>query len=276
LPPRTSCARAVAWLAASVLCGTPLPARAQAAVQGAGDASIFALDAAADGSVIGAGVALAFLPYALGDSLVTPSCPCDPSAINALDRGAVGNASQLAATLSDVTSIAAVAAPIGADFAALGASRAFFEDAVVFGQTVLVSNALANVTKLIVQRPRPETYASRDRALLRATGSYLSFYSGHTTMTFAALSAGSMILHLRHGVTVWPWIVTALVGTSVGVERVLAGKHFPTDVLAGAATGVAEGVLIPYLHRRRAAAPAYGVTLLPIASGALLVFGWRG
>ena len=193
--------------------------------------------------------------------------------VNALDRGAIGNSSSAAGTASDVTAITAVAAPMVFELATLGASSAFLQDAIVFGETVLVSNALADVTKLAVQRPRPEVYGTTNRGLLRSTGSYLSFYSGHATITFAALSAASMILHLRYGTTVWPWIVTALVGGSVAAERVLAGKHFVTDVTVGAVTGIAEGIVIPYLHVRRSDGRAYGLALVPVAQGAELVFG---
>jgi membrane-associated phospholipid phosphatase len=236
-------------------------------------ASIFKLNLAVDVTVIGASVGLAIVPAVWGDNIVSPSCPCDKGSVNALDRRSIGNASSAARTLSDVTVIAAIAAPVGYELATLGLSRAFVEDMVVFGQTVLVSNALVSVIKLAVQRPRPETYATTDRSKLEATDGYLSFYSGHTTNTFAALSAASMILHLRYDTGVWPWVVTAVVGGSVAIERVLAGKHFPTDVAVGAVAGVGEGVLIPYLHVKHPSEPTYGLTLLPIPHGAQLVFG---
>jgi len=77
---------------------------------------------------------------------------------------------------------------------------------------------------------------------------YTSFYSGHTALVFTALTAGSMTLTLRHGPRVWPWLVTALVGTSVALERVFAGQHFYSDVIFGAVAGAGVGVLIPLLH----------------------------
>ena len=261
------------WCVALAACCASAPVRAAAEPLAYERRSIFAVDPVVDASVIGASTALAFLPLAFGDAIVTPTCPCDPSAVNALDRGAIGNSSQAADTASGVTALVAVAAPLGFEFATLGASSAFLEDAIVFGQTVLVSNALANIAKLAVQRPRPEVYATRDPSLLRSTGGYLSFYSGHTTNTFAALSAASMILHLRYGTGFWPWVATALIGGSVAVERVLAGKHFPTDVTVGAAMGIAEGIMIPYFHIRRPHAPAVRLSLEPITQGARLV--WR-
>src|SRR4051812_31143769 len=183
----------VGLLAVVAVCCASAPCRAQAEPQGYEHPSIFAINVPVDASVIGASVAVAFVPPAFGDSIVTPSCPCDPSTVNAIDRGVIGNSSQVAATFSNVTVVAAIAAPMGFELATLGASKAFLQDATVFAQTVLVSNALANIAKLAVQRPRPNIYATNDPAVLKSTESYLSFYSGHTTLTFAALSAASMI-----------------------------------------------------------------------------------
>jgi membrane-associated phospholipid phosphatase len=38
---------------------------------------------------------------------------------------------------------------------------------------------------------------------------------------------------------------------AVGGLRIAAGKHFPTDILAGAAVGSLVGYLVPRLHLRR-------------------------
>jgi membrane-associated phospholipid phosphatase len=45
-------------------------------------------------------------------------------------------------------------------------------------------------------------------------------------------------------------LVTAGVGLGEGATRILAGRHFYTDVAAGMAAGTAIGTLIPYLHER--------------------------
>ena len=49
-----------------------------------------------------------------------------------------------------------------------------------------------------------------------------------------------------------PWI-TLLAGTAlttfVVIERVRAGEHFPTDVIAGAVAGAGIGLVVPHLHR---------------------------
>jgi membrane-associated phospholipid phosphatase len=80
-----------------------------------------------------------------------------------------------------------------------------------------------------------------------------------------------MTYTLRHGPKWWPWLITALVGTSVAIERVLAGQHFPTDVLLGAAAGAAVGWLVPWLHARARGA----VSIAPVQHGGAAVM-WSG
>ena len=60
----------------------------------------------------------------------------------------------------------------------------------------------------------------------------------------------SQTLRLRYGIKVWPWILTAGVGTLMAVGRVGAGAHFPTDVIVGAVAGLAIGITVPWLHQR--------------------------
>ena len=63
--------------------------------------------------------------------------------------------------------------------------------------------------------------------------------------------------------------MVAGVGTSVGIERVAAGRHFPTDVLVGVVAGTAVGVLVPYYHRRKLD-QGFFVTAAPVEDGGVL------
>jgi membrane-associated phospholipid phosphatase len=123
------------------------------------------------------------------------------------------------------------------------------QDATVYAQSLAVSGAVVAIAKAAVRRPRPLAYAG-DPLAIRDPDSYRSFFSGHATLTFAALTTAAWNIRLRHGEQVWPWVLTSVVGASVGVERVLAGRHFPSDVLAGALTGAAIGTAVPLLHER--------------------------
>jgi membrane-associated phospholipid phosphatase len=95
----------------------------------------------------------------------------------------------------------------------------------------------------------------------------LSFFSGHTSTAFGLVTSTFVTLHRLHPESRWPWYVLAGGVASagfVGATRILAGWHFPTDVVAGAAVGTAVGVIVPSLHaspRRVAAVP------MSVASG---------
>jgi membrane-associated phospholipid phosphatase len=218
------------------------------------------------GALVGTSVA-----YLNSDKLITPRCPCDPAEVNGFDRGAIGNESPTAATLSDLTVGAVVVAPLLFDAVDLGGlNEAWWEDAVVFAQTLAIQGALMTAAKFIAQRPLPRTYAG-DPSLIDRPEGYRSFYSGHTSLVFAGLSATAMTIRLRYGEKTWPWIVTGVVGTSVAIERVADGRHFPTDVIAGAVMGTAVGIVVPWLHSRGGAGSPQAST----GAGGSLLVGWN-
>jgi membrane-associated phospholipid phosphatase len=211
------------------------------------DEPIYTLNPVVDGTVMVVSALTIGIPALFAEDLIRKSCPCDPSSVNAFDRHAIGNDSKTASHVSDVTvTLAMVGPPVATVFLVRG-SRALVTDLLVFGEVLLVNGALTQIAKYTVQRPLPLTYAG-DPALIGSAGGYRSFYSGHTSSTFAALSAGAFTLRQRSGDHVWPWLVVAGVGASVAAERVLAGRHFPTDVIVGAAMGTLVGVGVPWLH----------------------------
>jgi membrane-associated phospholipid phosphatase len=212
--------------------------------------SVYRLKLAVDVPIVVGGGAAALARALLKDKLSRVSCPCDSAGLNFVDRGTVSNSSSHSANVaSDVTAVLAIAAPVVLDLVDVGLSQAFGEDLLIFAETLAVNTTVQQVVNFAVARPRPRTYAS-DPAYLTSSEGYLSFYSGHVATVFAALSAASFTLRLRYGEQVWPWVVTGAVGSSVAIERVLAGSHFPTDVAAGALAGVAFGILVPWLHAR--------------------------
>ena len=235
--------------------------------------SVYRIDLAWDipvSVVAGAGI---IVPYALTDSIIHPSCPCSSNDVPWFDRWVIGHASDAADTLSTVTAGLAVVAPLALDLADVGPSTPFLEDSAVLGETLLVNGALVTLAKYTVQRPIPRVYSPGTPAYVSSPSDYRSFYSGHTSLTFAALTAMSMTWTLRHGGTWWPWAVTGVVGTSVAVERILAGRHFLSDVVVGAAAGTLVGLAVPWLHARARLGPGT-VDLAPTGDGVMLA--WQG
>jgi membrane-associated phospholipid phosphatase len=266
--------------------GVGIPTLALAAGDGSTDAprrageessaaprSIYRLDLAWDLPIIVVGAAGSLVPDLFTDSLIHPHCPCPESEVPGFDRWAIGHASDTADTVSTVTATLALIAPLALDVADVGPSTPFLEDTVVYGEALLVTDALTNLAKYTVQRPIPRVYSPGTPAYVSSPADYRSFFSGHTSSTFAALTAMSMTWTLRHGPTWWPWAITGVVGTSVALERVLAGRHFPSDVVIGAAAGTLVGLTVPWLHARARVGPGT-VEIEPVADGAMLA--WEG
>jgi membrane-associated phospholipid phosphatase len=236
--------RRVAWAILLTALAAGRPARAQAEHP----EQVYRVVLAVDVPVIVVSTLGGLVPYALASRLIQPSCPCDAQAVNAFDRGTIGNHSDVADWVSTATVAVAIAAPPLANWFALRSHRVWLDDAIVFGESLSVTGALVTLAKYTVQRPIPRAYS--DPAVAASFSSYRSFYSGHTSFAFGALSTAAVTINLRYGLTWQPWAVTVVLGGSVAAERVLAGYHFPTDVLVGAAAGITVGTIVPLLHAR--------------------------
>jgi membrane-associated phospholipid phosphatase len=217
-------------------------------------------------------LAVAIAPGRVTGPLIRRTCPCERDGVNAFDRIAIDLDHRGAGLASDVTVGLAVAVPAVADALWVGFSPTLREDLVVLTETLAVNAAAVMTVKYLVQRPLPATYAGRDGLVEQFQG-YRSFYSGHTSTAVAALTAASWTLHLRRGPSAWPWVVTGAVGASVAVERVLAGRHWPSDVIVGAAAGFGFGTLVPLLRARRPPWKRGGFSVAPAPAGRGLAVG---
>jgi undecaprenyl-diphosphatase len=131
-------------------------------------------------------------------------------------------------------------------------------DAFMYAESASLTFALTDIVKIAVRRPRPHAYAEAEKhrddpSYSNAdTDSALSFFSLHSSMTASIGATATYLAFVRSPRTVRPWLTlgfaTAL-STFVSIERVRAGKHFPTDVMAGTVAGAGVGILVPHLHR---------------------------
>lgn len=239
--------------------------------------SVYKLNTSVDAAVIASATAANIVPEIFASDLIKPRCPCNPGEVNAFDRGVIGNNNEFLDSLSDVSVGVAVAAPALLDALDVGFNHILVEDLTVYVETLTVSGAFTTLAKYTVQRPLPRVYAGQDPKLASEPGGYRSFYSGHASTTFSALTAASLTYNLRHPSSVWPWVITGVYGTAVAAERVAAGRHFYTDVIVGALAGSAVGYVIPWLHERdeiKSNGEKREVSLAPISSGVELTVRW--
>ena len=186
------------------------------------------------------------------------TAPCDASGLNALDRTAVGLWDPKARVAADaITGIVPGALTL---FDILDAGvvhnwRGWMSDAVVISEAVVWDGAVQDIVRRAVRRPRPYMYTPGLNPTERdGPEASFSFFSGHTSGTFAMATATAMTYSLRHPRSRWQalvWTLALAGATTEPVLRVLSGDHFPVDCIVGALVGSASGVLFPALHRKK-------------------------
>ncbi len=109
------------------------------------------------------------------------------------------------------------------------------------GAAILLAESSSGAVKLAVERDRPPVSRPIPEPLLEAPSTY-SFPSGHATVSFACATVLALAVpRLR-----WPLFVLAAL---IAWSRVYVGVHYPGDVLAGAALGVAIATALRMLAR---------------------------
>ena len=126
--------------------------------------------------------------------------------------------------------------------------------ALMYLETEILTLGVTEITKNLVGRIRPYAYnpdvSLQDKIISSDTRK--SFFSGHTSMSFASVVFLAHTFAAIHPDSRWKpliWCAGLSTATLVGVLRVLSGKHYPTDVLVGALVGSLIGIVIPKLHK---------------------------
>lgn len=249
------------------------------------------LDPVSDGVITAGGFGFSFLlGEVLGTGEITPQTPGDPNMLLSFDRTAVSQTiDPNAHTYSDIglyTAVGfAVLDPILSAFR--DGTDAMVVDAFMYAESGALALMLTDITKIAVRRPRPIDYINcppvensthtgtvpNPGAGCNSTDLGLSFFSGHASSVAALGATATYLAFVRAPHTPRPWITlgaaTALTAF-VSYERVRAGEHFPSDVIAGSMAGAAIGVLVPHLHLHAEEASPVWVGVAPAPGGGSL------
>lgn len=105
------------------------------------------------------------------------------------------------------------------------------------GLTVLVVVLMENFFDVIVARPRPYAVYSNVTSF-NVLVDNASFPSLHVAVTFGFATALYLMRYRKLAV------ICFLLGILIGVARIVAGVHYPTDILAGMIVGVLVGLFV--------------------------------
>lgn len=146
--------------------------------------------------------------------------------------------------------------------------------AMIDAEAYAYAGVLSFGANTIVRRARPEVSDCLKRGGTEATcggpgdSASVSFYSGHTSLAFTG--AGLTCAHHRNLPLyggIGDGLVCALLIAASSVDavgRIVADKHYATDVLVGASVGLSVGYLTPaLLHYRYPVERTGGFVILP-------------
>jgi membrane-associated phospholipid phosphatase len=203
----------------------------------------------------------------LRQNVISASCPqvpekCSKAALPAIDQLSFGMESGPADGYSYLTQNFSGALALGVPalwsfsssiFGFINPSAAITAagvDLVLVLQTASINGMFTELSHLVFQRPRPFVYYN---PLKRGAdpSNYVSFYSGHTSFSAAMLVALFLILRARRAPPIL--IVLSVVSAEALVMatayfRIMAGRHFLTDVAVGAVAGTGAAWLVFRRH----------------------------
>ncbi len=169
------------------------------------------------------------------------------------DLGVRENYSPAAATASNVTVPLVVTVPVAAQLG-LGIGKHSVNAALVYGETLAANVALNSLTKVLLSRPRPSTHRLRAAGAAPDEEWFVSFYSGHSSLAFAAAVSGAYLFAegtSDRGARYLLWASELGLAAASANLRVRAGKHYYSDVIVGALVGAGIGVGVPLIHGAR-------------------------
>lgn len=113
---------------------------------------------------------------------------------------------------------------------------------VAFAAAVLARFGVTQLIRFFYNRPRPFEVLPTLRLLVRHDGGG-SFPSGHATFFFAIAAVVSRY-YPKTGILFYAAVIL------LSISRVVVGIHWPSDIVGGAAAGIAVGLLCEWAVRK--------------------------
>jgi membrane-associated phospholipid phosphatase len=193
--------------------------------------------------------------------------------INRFDRIATRMSSSTAAEWSNNTLYSSIALT-GTLLLGKESRREFGKITILFLETMALNSGLTNVSKAAFLRPRPYVFDEHwDPDRILSSGDRAAFVSGHTSGSAAGAFFFARVFsdyYPESKLKPYIWVVAAGMPALTGYLRVRAGRHYPTDVMAGYLLGASVGYLVPTLHKKPI--EEQKVTLTPVGNGVWLTY----
>jgi len=205
-------------------------------------------------TAVGLNLGGAYLASQVKDLTPSQIAALDANNVNSFDRFATENFSSNSARASNVLEIGTQLAPF-LFITGKKTRKHFGQIMALYAEATFINTGLTIVTKMSFRRTRPFVYNSaaplEDKIGRTARA---SFISGHTSTAAVGTFFAAKIFADFCPDSKWKpvvWGAAAVIPGVMGYFRVAAGKHYPTDVIAGYLVGGAIGILVPHLHKKR-------------------------
>ena len=110
---------------------------------------------------------------------------------------------------------------------------------------ISLNGIITNIVKMTVKRQRPDSFY-KTRA--DADDSFRSFFSGHTSTTFALGTSNAILLSEAYpDKSNLIWFANLSLATATGYLRIAGDKHYLTDVFCG---GIVGYLVAKYTHKK--------------------------
>lgn len=202
------------------------------------------------GATLGAAAYLRTLPPLFtSDELLT----LDPQDVNKFDRFATKNYSPNADHASDFFWIGSHATPLLL-LAGKESRQHFGQIILMYGEAAAINVGITVITKSVFRRTRPFVLNPDAPLDLKLTSNAKSsFVSGHASMTAVNTFFVAKVFSDFYPDSNWKpvvWGGAIVIPAVTAYLRIAAGRHYPTDGIAGYAFWATIGVLVPHLHRK--------------------------